>query len=704
MTSTETLCRGLAPAVMLGLATLAPSAAKAVVEIEVVNADGPGEGFNDAAPFTPVGGNPATTLGAARLVAFKHAAFLWGRYLQGSEPIQILANFDPLPCTPVDGVLGQASAFTAVANFPGAPLSNVWYPIALANTLAGADLDVAGPDIEATFTSSNLGSAGCLPGASWYFGLDGNAPPNTLDFVTVVLHELAHGLGFQSFVDLASGEKALGLDDAYSLLLQHTGSTPPDYPSMTNAQRVAASMADPDLNWVGANVDAAFPSVLTAGTSNSHVRIHGPNPQQPGSSVSHFAPDCFPNQLLEPSYAGSNHDPGLATALLEDVGWPIAPLTGTDIVFLVDVTGSTGALLPDWIAQIPAIAASWQAFDPDARFALASHVDFPFSPHGVSGEWAYRVESVLSDDPADLMVALGTLSSKFGGDEAESQYEAIYQVLTGEGRDLTPPVNYTGPGEIAPSTLGQMNPMVIYHFTYPEEFHDRDVEPDYPFMGSSQVAGRTAVLTELAFRASIDQFFGLTFIGDPGPDPFFSFSPSTSSSASKLIWGTSPLALAPATPKLPPRDLTDTIEALGPLGKNVITKVGRLQELAQVGGGLVLNVGTDLKNLQAAIDTSIAHYASTAASRVDDDGDAVARLQDNCRTTYNPDQRNSDSDVFGDACDNCPRVSNKSQRDDDADGVGNACDNCPRISNPDQSDRDKDGIGDVCDATPKPKK
>jgi hypothetical protein len=138
--------------------------------------------------------------------------------------------------------------------------------------------------------------------------------------LTVVLHELAHGLGFQTFDDLATGEKLLGLDDAFLLDLQQLGATPPAAPAMTDAQRVTASESDPDLYWSGANVTAGE-SALSAGLIGGHVRLFAPATQEPGSSVSHYSTALFPNELMEPDYTGPDHDVTLTLALLRDIGW-----------------------------------------------------------------------------------------------------------------------------------------------------------------------------------------------------------------------------------------------------------------------------------------------------------------------------------------------------------------------------------------------
>jgi hypothetical protein len=312
----------LVTAVSVGL--LFQTGSAVATTITILNLDGANEGFNDPTPLTPVGGNPATTLGQARLNAFQYAADLWAERLQSNVTIFVEANMDPLFCSPTQAILGGAGANTVHGNFTNAPVPNTWYPQALANSLAGFDLHGSG-DLGATFNSNIDGSPSCLSGASWYYGFDANPPPGDIDFVTVVLHEIGHGLGFQTFVGLSTGAKLQGFNDTYMLNLEHHGANPPLYPNMTDAQRVDASQADPDLHWVGVRVTDEGLATLTGGVSNGHVRMHGPSPQQSGSSVSHWSTALSPNQLMEPSYTGPNHDVALALPLMEDIGWALIP-------------------------------------------------------------------------------------------------------------------------------------------------------------------------------------------------------------------------------------------------------------------------------------------------------------------------------------------------------------------------------------------
>ena len=94
---------------------------------------------------------------------------------------------------------------------------------------------------------------------------------------------------------------------------------------MTNAQRIAANVSDPSLYWSGANVQAAA-ATLTAGLASGHVRLFAPSTILGGSSVSHYSTAVFPDELMEPSYTGPNHDVTLTADLLRDLGWStVAP-------------------------------------------------------------------------------------------------------------------------------------------------------------------------------------------------------------------------------------------------------------------------------------------------------------------------------------------------------------------------------------------
>lgn len=305
----------LAFAFACGVLSLTAGAARAAT-FTVVNLDGAGEGLNDTSPRTPVGGNSGTTLGQQRLIAFQSAAAVWGSQLDSAVPIRVQVKFDPMSCSYYSASLGYGGVLNANLNFAGAPFADTFYPVALANSLAGLDLDPGHDDASATFNSAL--DTGCFA-LSWYYGVDGHAPANSIDFRAVALHELAHGIGFTSFVDLSTGAKASGFDDAFMRNLEDH-STGKLFPNMTNAERAAASIDTGDLHWVGPRVTAAS-GILSAGRhASGHVEMFAPNPLQSGSSVAHFSDTLSPNEIMEPSMM-ANAQFALALQALYDVGW-----------------------------------------------------------------------------------------------------------------------------------------------------------------------------------------------------------------------------------------------------------------------------------------------------------------------------------------------------------------------------------------------
>jgi hypothetical protein len=315
-----TLRSMITAALMIVCQCAAASTAFAQAQITIVNGDGVGEGFNDLTPVAPVVGNPGTTLGAQRLNAFQAAADVWGNVLNSTVPIRVNAAMNPLSCSTNAGVLGSAGTEAVFSDFQGAPRTNTWYPVALANSLAGSDLDTSSDDIGAEFNSS-VGNPGCLPALAWWYGVGAAAPAQTISFFNTVLHELAHGLGFQTFVTLSSGARLGGRNDIYMTFLDdHSQGS--NWPALTDAQRAASAINTGNLHWTGARVNICARVILTSGIAGGHVRMYAPNPVEVGSSVSHFDTVLTPDELMEP-FATAAFDRRLTERLLADLGWAI---------------------------------------------------------------------------------------------------------------------------------------------------------------------------------------------------------------------------------------------------------------------------------------------------------------------------------------------------------------------------------------------
>lgn len=256
------------------VAVLSFAASASAATIVLNNVDPPGQGLNDPTPADPVGGNPGTTVGEQRLNVFQAAADQWGATLASDVPIIVQASFTPLACNATGGVLGAAGTLQ-IFSVPDGVFPNVigdtWYHVALINSLIGFDATPGAPDPGlllppfnddiVAFFNANLGSPGCLENSGWYYGLDNNQPPSEIDFYSVVLHEIAHGLGFSEFARESDGSLILGRPGIYSRFMLDTAQNK-IFAEMTDAERLQAQVAGENLVWNGASVTEAAPSAL----------------------------------------------------------------------------------------------------------------------------------------------------------------------------------------------------------------------------------------------------------------------------------------------------------------------------------------------------------------------------------------------------------------------------------------------------------
>ncbi len=250
---------------LLGVGLLGMVGYVSAAEIKIDNQDvGTGQGLDDPTPASPVGGNPGATRGEQARIVFQFAADLWGAVLKSDVPITVSASFARLSCTATAGVLGSAGP-TFIFGFedpaPTGALANTWYHSALFDSLAGEDAAPGQADIRARFNGA-LGSTGCLEGSAWYFGLDGNQPAGSINFLNVVLHEMSHGLGFSGFGSLTTGQPLAGLPDIYSTFV-FDNTRQKSWYAMTPAERVGSAVNDGNLVFTGANVKAEAPLWLT---------------------------------------------------------------------------------------------------------------------------------------------------------------------------------------------------------------------------------------------------------------------------------------------------------------------------------------------------------------------------------------------------------------------------------------------------------
>ena len=245
---------------------------------------------------------------------FDTAVSIWSGLYPSTAPITIDATWANLG----PGILGSARPGSFFSDFTGAPDHSLWYPSALANALAGKDLDPGNADIVARFSSNS----------PWYLGTDGLTPPGRYDLETAVLHELCHGLGFLSS-DSYDASTQIGLIDE---------PTPFDAFLRTSDDRRLSDIASPSrelgtlltspLSWSGA---------FGVGANNgSRPKIYAPSTYSDGSSVSHLDeatyPSGTPNTLMTPQLEPGQaiHDPGPITlGILADLRTtpPAGPVT-----------------------------------------------------------------------------------------------------------------------------------------------------------------------------------------------------------------------------------------------------------------------------------------------------------------------------------------------------------------------------------------
>jgi hypothetical protein len=252
--------------------------------------------------------------------ALDEAMTRWSRFVASEVPVRVRVTF-------VEGGPAGFAVPNVVRDFEGAPIPDTWYPSALADALAGRDLQPDQPDFELFFRRDR----------KWKFAIDGEPTDGEADFLTVAMHEVAHGLGMAGWLYTEKGVGYYGREVPFlsfvpqSIELPDLGARPmifvrwiEDAAGRRLTDTTYYPNPSPELGGL-LERDRIYFAGPAARRANG-----GRPPRLYGASPSHLHPDDYfwtgPDYLMTPTAGNgvSTADPGpILLGILEDIGWQV---------------------------------------------------------------------------------------------------------------------------------------------------------------------------------------------------------------------------------------------------------------------------------------------------------------------------------------------------------------------------------------------
>ena len=237
--------------------------------------------------------------------AIERAIQIWSENFSSKVSISIDVSWEALSDSTI---LASARPGFFYNAFPGSPDDDLWYPSALANALAQRDLDPSQSEILLRINSTPL----------WYTGTDGKPNKMNYDLTSVILHEIAHGLGFVSNAEYDSyfGTGYMYQPTPFDAYVQiQDGRYLADFCS--RSLDLGKSMINP-LVWAG--------PLATSANNGVKPRLYSPAQYVEGSSITHLdestynssKTDALMTPRLEPGESFTSPGP-IVLAMIDDM-------------------------------------------------------------------------------------------------------------------------------------------------------------------------------------------------------------------------------------------------------------------------------------------------------------------------------------------------------------------------------------------------
>ncbi len=255
-------------------------------------------------------------------IPFEQAVEIWEKYLISTQTIRIKATWSKTMANTVLAETGATRIYRSNASIPNLPYANVWYPTPLAEALSGKELNSGDFDMTVTLNAN----------INWYYGTDAKAQAGRYDMITVLLHEIAHGLGFSSSMSIINSDTQgqygqSGSAYVFDVFMQDSKKV-----KLTNSGVYGNPSTDLKTSLTS---NALYFGLKNPAFANTLPRLYAPLSFRSGSSFSHFDESTYisgsANSLMSPTVRAAevNHNPGeLLLNCLNEMGWQINGLNG----------------------------------------------------------------------------------------------------------------------------------------------------------------------------------------------------------------------------------------------------------------------------------------------------------------------------------------------------------------------------------------